>query len=445
MKPLSSVEGLRALEVVVCLEDSILDVIHLRTPGQVRAGHDPGCQVVLPAETLGGRGSIVLASLDATGQAYAARALDDSGALQALEPKDNISLEAGKLRVFVRTVPDTQTAARGGWGLDAHTLQVVAASVVGHLVFVGLLLAIPPDARAVNGLDFYAKERFIRLQSKPLEESKQELQKSTQPGSVGRDAGEQAAAHSGDPGKMGRPDTRTTGRTSFKGEQKVDRPGNVSARDWVSNRGPLGIIRATDFSPILGNDEQWASKDRWAYGSDMAAAPGDGPGSFGAGHQGTSTGGCPPGTRYCNGDSIGSGKWPTIGHGPGDRFEGSGPGTSLRPRGKNDHMPVIIHPPRVDDGGLDKAIIKRYIRDQIAAISYCYEKQLTVQAQLGGTISVEFVIGPNGAVISARGDGTAGSPAVDACVLDEVRSIQFPRSDGMTNVKYPFTFHTTGQ
>jgi TonB family protein len=106
---------------------------------------------------------------------------------------------------------------------------------------------------------------------------------------------------------------------------------------------------------------------------------------------------------------------------------------------------MTIGPIKVGADGLDKAIIKRHIHDRIAAISYCYEKQLSVRANLGGTITVEFVIGPTGAVISARGDGTAGAADVDACVLAQVRGIQFPRSEGMTNVKYPFTFHTTGQ
>ena len=95
--------------------------------------------------------------------------------------------------------------------------------------------------------------------------------------------------------------------------------------------------------------------------------------------------------------------------------------------------------------GLDKQIIKRYIRERLEAISYCYERQLNVRSNLGGTITVEFVIGPQGGVISARGDGTAGAREVDECVLGQVRGIQFPRSAGMTNVRYPFTFHTAGQ
>ncbi len=445
MKPLSSVEGRRALEVVVCLEDSILDVIHLRTPGHVRAGHDPGCQVVLPAEALGGQGSMVLASLDATGQAYAARALDASGVMRPIEAQENISLESAKLRVFVRTVPDTQTATRGGWGIDNHTLRVVGASLAGHLLFVWLLLAIPPDARAVNGMDFYRQNRFVKVTAIPNEAEKLEQQKATGTGPQGADEGAQAAAHTGASGKMGKPEITTKGMTAYRGDKPVDKPGPANLRDWVSTRGPLGVIRATDWSPITGTDEQWGSKDKWAYGGDLGAPAGDGGGFGGAGYIGNGPGGCPPGTRHCNGDSIGSGRWNTIGNGPGDGYTGTGPGAHLGPRGHNPGVPPKIGQPVVGPDGLDKAIIKRYIRNRIEAIGYCYEKQLTVNGSIGGTITVEFVIAPSGAVISARGDGSVGSRDVDSCVLEQVRGIQFPKNDGMTNVKYPFTFHAAGQ
>jgi TonB family protein len=438
MKPLGS-ESARALEVVVCLEDSILDVIHLRGPGQVRAGHDASCQVVLPAEALGGQGSMVLASKDATGQAYAARALDASGALSPLGTADNVSLESGKLRVFVRTVPDTERAARGGWGLDARSLQVAAASLAGHLVFVWLLLAIPPEARALSSSDMYNNARLVKLQAKPLEDAKLVPPPPGAKGPSGANADQPSAAHSGDPGKMGKPDTKTKGMTAFKGDKSFDRPGNVSARDWVSSKGVLGVMQATDMSPILGADEQFGSKEKWAYGSDVGE-PGDGAGTFGSGFDGKGKGGCPPGAVACSDKTIGIRGFST----GVDPYQGGGPAGNLHPRGKKDYLPPTIGEIKVMDGGLDREIVKRYIRKQIDAISYCYEKQLVANAELGGTITVEFVISAGGSVISARGEGTAGAKAVDTCVLEQVRGIQFPRSEGMTNVRYPFTFRTSG-
>jgi TonB family protein len=447
MKPPSS-EGTRALEVVVCLEDSIIDVIHLRAPGQVRAGHDPGCHVILPAEALGGSGSLVLASLDATRQAYAALSLDGQGGLRPITPQDNVSLESGKLRVFVRTVPDTESATRGRWGIDAQALKVTGASLVGHLMFVWLLLAIPHDARAVNGLDFYRSDRLVHVVNLPNEDA---LQKPPPPGPKGATGqvapeGESTAAHTGPAGKMGKPDVVAKGSTSLKGPDAIDKPSG-NPRDWVSSRGLLGVMKATDWSPITGADAQFAKSDRWAYGGDPGTAPGDGTGTLGTGYDGRSTGGCPPGTKYCNDGSIGTGgRLPTIGMGPGGSWQGTGSGPGgLRPRDHRPEGPVVVGPPKVGPDGLDKQIIKRYIHDKIAAISYCYERQLNVREAIGGTITVEFVIGPNGAVISARGDGSAGAAEVDACVLEQVRGIQFPRSEGLTNVKYPFTFHTAGQ
>jgi TonB family protein len=442
MKPLSSVEGRRALEVVVCLEDSILDVIHLRAPGQVRAGRDPGCQVVLPADT---PENMVLASMDATGQGYAARALDASGGLRPIEPNENVSLESGRLRVFVRTVPDTQSVAGGGWGLDRQSLRVVAASLLGHLAFVWLLLAIPPDARAVNGMDFYRENRLIKLNSKPTEDALQQAPKRDGQGTSAPAEGAQAAAHSGPSGKMGDPQTTSKGATALKGTDLVDKMSASERRQWASTQGLLGVMRATDWSPITGGDQLSGSKEIVAYGGDLGAPIGDSYGSLGAGYKDTGTGGCPPDAKYCSDRTIGSGRWKTIGNGPGDGFEGTGPGARLHGRG---HDPVPL--PKIDGAivgpdGLDKNIIRRYVRAQLAAIGYCYERQLTVQENLGGTVTVEFVIGPTGAVISARSEGSVGSAEVDACVVAEVRKIDFPRSEGMTNVRYPFTFHAAGQ
>ncbi len=445
MKPQSSVEGRRALEVVVCLEDSILDVIHLRTAGQVRAGHDKGCQVVLPAEALGGAGSLVLASLDASGQAYAARALDASGAMRPIDEAENVSLETGKLRVFVRSVPDTQTATRGTWGLDRHAAKVGAVTLVGHLAFLWMILAIPPEAKAIAWLDAYRNDRLIKVRSKPTEDELLKQQKADAPGENGAEAGAQAAAHTGPSGKMGTPDKTTKGATALKGTEKVDRPSAQNMRDWVSGRGVLGVMKATDMSPILAADEQFSgTQDKYASGSDNMP-PGDGYGTIGSGYVGDGRGGCPPGAAYCSDGTIGSGRYKTIGIGPGGYDSGTGDGTNLRPRGKPDHELPTIGRAEIGADGLDKAIVKRYVRDRLQAIGYCYEKQLTVASNLGGTITVEFVIGPNGAVISARGDGTVGSKAADSCVVDQVRGIQFPKNDAMTNVRYPFTFHTSGQ
>jgi hypothetical protein len=310
---------------------------------------------------------------------------------------------------------------------------------------VWLLLAIPPDARAVNGLDFYREQRLIKLNAKPTEDPLLQQQKATGAGPTGADQGAQAAAHTGASGKMGKPDTTTKGMTALKGEQPVDRPGAGNVRDWVSSKGVLGVMRATDWTPIVGSDKEFGSKQVVAYGGDIGAPVGDGGGSWGAGYTGTGPGGCPPGTVNCNGNSIGAGPYRTIGNGPGTGPSGTGPGSHLYPRGHTPQPPPSMGTPTVGPDGLDKAIVKRYIHDRIQAIGYCYEKQLTVNAELGGTISVEFVIAPNGAVISARGDGGVGSKDVDSCVLAEVRGIHFPKSEGMTNVKYPFTFHTAGR
>jgi len=298
------------------------------------------------------------------------------------------------------------------------------------------------DGQLKGWLHGYEQVSSVTNEAALLEQQKQEQAH----GATGAPSGTQSAAHDGPTGKMGTPDTTTTGMTAIAGNKPTDRPGPSNVRQWVSGKGVLGVMQSTDMSALFGGDEEWGSKKKYAYGGDLDATAGNGHGSFGMATQGVDRGGCPPGTKYCNGDSIGSGDYPTIGGpGPRDGFTGTGPGSRLRPRGKTDHLPPTMGPPVVGPDGLDKAIVRRYIRNRLEAIGYCYEKQLTVNGTLGGTITVDFVIGKNGAVISARAEGGVGSPAVDACVKAQVLGIQFPASESLTNVRYPFTFHTAGQ
>ncbi len=89
--------------------------------------------------------------------------------------------------------------------------------------------------------------------------------------------------------------------------------------------------------------------------------------------------------------------------------------------------------------GLDKAIIRRYIRRNLGKIQYCYEKELVANPSLAGKVDVRFTIGGNGNVVQATG---SGMPPVDACVASAIAGIQFPapQGGGVVVVNYPFIF-----
>ena len=91
-------------------------------------------------------------------------------------------------------------------------------------------------------------------------------------------------------------------------------------------------------------------------------------------------------------------------------------------------------------GDLDKAIIRRYIKRNIQKIQYCYEKQLLAKPGLQGTVSVQFLIEPDGKVKQSSASGV--DKEVANCVAGVIKDIEFPKPKGGGNVQvnYPFTF-----
>lgn len=91
-------------------------------------------------------------------------------------------------------------------------------------------------------------------------------------------------------------------------------------------------------------------------------------------------------------------------------------------------------------GDLDKAIIRRYVKRNLAKITYCYEKALLEDEDLEGAVDARFFIGPEGTVLSAEATGVTDEVA--ACVAEVLKGIQFPRpaGGGGVQVRYPFRF-----
>jgi hypothetical protein len=129
---------------------------------------------------------------------------------------------------------------------------------------------------------------------------------------------------------------------------------------------------------------------------------------------------------------YGKGRGPTgIGTGGGGS-DGVGLGKS--------NGPVVAQGTVTTEGDLDKAIIRRYVKRNIAKVRYCYEKELVSNPTLGGKLVADFVIGPDGIVSSSTATGLHAN--VDACVASVFKSIEFPkpRSSKSVSVKYPLTF-----
>ncbi len=98
-------------------------------------------------------------------------------------------------------------------------------------------------------------------------------------------------------------------------------------------------------------------------------------------------------------------------------------------------------------GSLDKEIIRRVIKEHLAQIRYCYEKELTRSPGLFGKVATQFTISADGNVQSAEvQQSTMNNAEVERCITSKIRTWVFPKpkGGGVVVVKYPFIFKTTG-
>ena len=159
-------------------------------------------------------------------------------------------------------------------------------------------------------------------------------------------------------------------------------------------------------------------------------------GGFGFGKSGFGPGGGGPGWG-----TIGDG---TIGHGSGTDSSndvGSGSGGM---RGRKATRPQVRIGKATVKGGMDKNVVRRYIRRKLPRILYCYEKQLLVRHGIKGTVTSTFAISPQGAAQGSVAKGV--HPEVSSCIAGVVKTIRFPKpkDGGKVKVSYSFTFKPTG-
>jgi hypothetical protein len=76
-------------------------------------------------------------------------------------------------------------------------------------------------------------------------------------------------------------------------------------------------------------------------------------------------------------------------------------------------------------------------------IRYCYQRELTKNPNLGGKITIKFVIAKDGSVSKSDVKSSSmGNGAVEGCIADRFLKFQFPepKGGGIVIVSYPFIF-----
>jgi FHA domain len=385
--------------------------------------------------------TIKLADLQARGRAQHSGVVQ--GAMQVpIPPKARIRVNAGKNTFLISAVPrPRQQAAPLFASFESRAMAFFGASAVFHLGFVIMLLNLPPDPRSLS-LELRGNEgRLTRFQSKAQEDPKQEEEEETESNA---ESGGTGTAMALDEGKMGKQDsTRAAGQFAMKNEGADPQIAREQAMEQARDAGFLGAMKMAQggaFSSLTGTgDFSSGLDDANVYGGLLGDEVGEMQGGFGFGRSGFGPGG--GGTGW---GTIGTGNYGTIGHGSGT---GSGYGVGSGRggmRGRRSSPPAVHIGNAVATGDLDKNIIRRYIRQKLPRITYCYEKQLLVREDLSGTVVTQFQISPQGAVLNSKAEGV--SKEVADCVAEVIQGIQFPKpkGGGLVQVRYPFTFRPTG-
>ncbi|NVB83957.1 MAG: AgmX/PglI C-terminal domain-containing protein [Kofleriaceae bacterium] len=228
-------------------------------------------------------------------------------------------------------------------------------------------------------------------------------------------------------------DARETGQLRIAESHESAPDDRAEAIDEARSAGTLGasnLVEGGSFASLTGTaDTSSGFDDTNVYGG-LLGNEGATASGFGAGGGGTGWG------------TIGTGRYGTIGRGAGT---GSGYGVAGGRggmRARTAAAPIVSTGQLTTHGELDRAIIRRYIRRNIAKVQYCYEKELLARPTLAGTISITFQIDDNGHVTGAAATGM--DETVASCVADVVKQIEFPHGGGLVSVSYPFTFHPEG-
>ena len=93
-------------------------------------------------------------------------------------------------------------------------------------------------------------------------------------------------------------------------------------------------------------------------------------------------------------------------------------------------------------GTWSKSHINSVIIKNLEKIRYCYQNQLAKEPNIGGKITVKFVVSQDGSVTSASiKETTMNSSKVETCIRNRFMEFVFPKTEsGITIVQYPFLF-----
>ena len=318
---------------------------------------------------------------------------------------------------------------------------------VGSILALGLFLlmvfVVPPEGMSVSG-DLVGMSRIMVPATVLAPEPAKVPEILTQ--KPDKDQGDSGKAHAGESGALGdQTSKRTNGVYAIKGDSKERKLGKDEAKaaaKAATSAGILGIlnsIQSSQFTSIFASGIAVGDAAENVLGNLVGSEIANAYGAGGLGITGSEPGGGGTGLK-----TLGIGdKYETVG-----RDYGHDPGIG----GLDTRSPIKIRAMTLGTatvrGSLDKDIIRRVVHLHMNEVKYCYDKELVHKTGLEGRISIQFVISPQGLVLSSvLQSSTMGNVSVEKCVVDAAKRWEFPKptGGGIAIVAYPFNFVAGGE
>lgn len=343
-----------------------------------------------------------------------------------LEEDDQLVAEIAGATFVVHSVHPTRPVPGRSAPVDWPYLGVLTALLFLSAAFtIVLSTADPGPSTQIADMD----DRLLRIALAEPEKPEPAVEKPRQR----EDAGEGKRAP--DPeGQRGRKDAvlrKAKGAKVAVRKQELDRQialrsGILDDFDRMSADGPFGQDGE--------RSDQIATAMAGLIGTQYGDQRGDGLAARGDGNGGG-----------CMGEDCGP---YTIG-GTGTRGRGSGHEGDGKDAGDiGDHSesgPTVGAKDPIMIGNVDKATIDRIVKQHLPQIRYCYERELGINPDLAGKMTVKFVIAKDGSVsTSTSAFSTLGSPAAESCVHARFLRMRFPkpRGGGIAMIRYPLVFNS---
>jgi hypothetical protein len=312
--------------------------------------------------------------------------------------------------------PPLPRVTRAPWWSSPAAQQLVIFAMVAVTLLAMLLN--PPEHYVPQGAEVV--DRIANARTVQVAAPDQSLEKVRQRAAEKRSAEAVAERTRGAEGRAGRPEATSQARRGTRAIDQVQRNALIRALSGTA------ATRAVSGGSLSAAD---------AVGQLAGERVGDGSGLGGLGRGGFGSGGGGVGSQ-------------TVGVGPVGSRGGIGAAAGAGRIGRGSASDLSLEAPAQVSGGLDREVIRRVVVSHRAQIRYCYEKRLAARPELAGKLLVEFVIGADGSVSSARAsEDSLQDPEVGRCVVAKVRGWSFPKPSGggVVVVTYPFLFQASGR